>query len=110
MGIIVRDVWHSQVDGQEEWRKIRGEEGFLLAALEMYLKGDMKAKFIFLHELEAAVSFTSTMMTQDQYGGTTTIVPQVSFSDYFKLFSDPSLPFLQKCFKLGGVAAYQHCA
>ncbi len=27
-----------------------------------------------------------------------------------QLFSDPSLPFLEKCFKLGSVAAYQHCA
>ena len=38
--------------------------GFLLAALELYLKNDMKAKFIFLNDLEAAVGFTSTMMTQ----------------------------------------------
>lgn len=63
---------------QDSWRG-----GFLLAALEMYLKSDMKTKFVFLHELEAAVGFTSTMMTQQQYGGTTTIVPQVSLSDYF---------------------------
>jgi hypothetical protein len=63
---------------QDSWRG-----GFLLAALEMYLKGDMKAKFVFLDELGAAISFTSTMMTQQQYGGTTTIIPQVSLSDYF---------------------------
>ena len=90
---------------QDSWRG-----GFLLAALEMYLKSDMKAKFIFLNELEAAVSFTGTMMTQQQYGGTTTIVPQVSFSDYFVLFSDPTSSYLNKCFQLGSIAAYQHCS
>jgi len=58
--------------------------GFLLAALEIYLKYDMRAKFHFLNDLEAAVGFTSTMMTQT-YGGTTTIVPRVSYKDYFKV-------------------------
>lgn len=50
----------------------------------MYLKNDMKAKFVFLNDLEAAVGFTSTMMTQE-YGGSTTVVPEVSFFDYFKV-------------------------
>ena len=58
--------------------------GFLLAALELYLKSDMRAKFHFLNDLGAAVGFTSTMMTQ-QYGGTTTIVPRISIQDYFKV-------------------------
>jgi len=56
----------------------------LLSALELYLKSDMKAKFHFLHDIEAAIGFTSTMMTQ-QFVGSTTIVPQVSFIDYFKV-------------------------
>lgn len=97
---------------QDSWRG-----GFLLAALELYLKSDMRAKFHFLKyvvrdyfdsirivavswcllltepllhssllfsDLEAAVGFTSTMMTQ-VYGGTTTIVPQISIFDYFKV-------------------------
>mmetsp|Transcript_37495 Transcript_37495/g.44730 ORF Transcript_37495/g.44730 Transcript_37495/m.44730 type:complete len:541 (+) Transcript_37495:1-1623(+) len=89
---------------QDSWRG-----GFLLAALELYLKSDMRAKFHFLNDLEAAVGFTSTMMTQ-VYGGTTTIVPQISIFDYFKLFSNPSLPFLKQCFQVGSVAAYRHCA
>ncbi len=55
-----------------------------MAALEMYLKNDMKAKFVFLNDLEAAIGFTSTMMTQD-FGGSTTVVPDVSFFDYFKV-------------------------
>lgn len=79
-GCVAQPSRWSRGLAQDSWRG-----GFLLAALEMYLKADMKAKFIFLNELEAAVSFTSTMMTQDQYGGTTTIVPQVSFSDYFRV-------------------------
>mmetsp|Transcript_14355 Transcript_14355/g.31342 ORF Transcript_14355/g.31342 Transcript_14355/m.31342 type:complete len:903 (-) Transcript_14355:248-2956(-) len=83
--------------------------GFLLAALEMYLKNDMKAKFVFLNEVEAAVGFTSTMMTQD-FVGSTTIVPQVDFQDYFKLFSDPSVRDLERCFQGGEIAAYEHTA
>lgn len=89
---------------QDSWRG-----GFLLAALELYLKSDMRAKFHFLNDLEAAVGFTSTMMTQ-VYGGTTTIVPQISIFDYFKLFSNPTLPFLKQCFQVGSIAAYRHCA
>jgi len=58
--------------------------GFLLAALEIYLKYSMRAKFHFLNDLEAAIGFTSTMMTQT-YGGSTTIVPRISFQDYFKV-------------------------
>jgi len=75
----------------------------------MYLKNDMKAKFVFLNEVEAAVGFTSTMMTQD-FVGSTTIVPQVDFQDYFKLFSDPSVRDLERCFQGGEVAAYEHTA
>mmetsp|Transcript_28322 Transcript_28322/g.39836 ORF Transcript_28322/g.39836 Transcript_28322/m.39836 type:complete len:604 (-) Transcript_28322:91-1902(-) len=84
--------------------------GFLLSAMELYLKNDMRAKFHFLNDLDAAVSFTSTMMTQQTYGGSTTIVPQVVFQDYFQLFTNPSLKFLQRCFQAGSVAAYQHIA
>jgi predicted acylesterase/phospholipase RssA len=66
--------------------------GFLLAALEMYLKNDMKAKLIFLNDLEAAVGFTSTMMTQE-FVGSTTIVPEVQLRDFLtvssKLSCDP---------------------
>jgi len=83
--------------------------GFLLSALEMYLKSDMKAKFHFLNDIEAAVGFTSTMMTQ-QYVGSTTIVPQVSIIDYVKLFSDPTLDDLLRYQSVGAIATYQHCA
>lgn len=47
-------------------------------------KSDMRAKFHFLNDVEAAVGFTSTLMTQ-VYGGTTTIVPQVKLIDYIKV-------------------------
>ncbi len=56
--------------------------GFFLSALEMYLKNDMRSKFHFLNDMEVAVGFTSTMMTQT-YSGTTTIVPQVCLKDFF---------------------------
>jgi hypothetical protein len=92
--------------GEQAW-SWRG--GFLLAALELYLKNDMKAKFIFLDDLEAAVGFTSTMMTQ-QFHGSTTIVPQVQFRDYFRLFQDPDPNMIERCMQIGSVAAYQHAA
>lgn len=81
--------------------------GFLLSALEMYLKSDMRAKFHFLNDIEVALGFTSTMMTQ-QFHGTTTIVPQTSFLDYFKLFQDASQKEMEKFFRVGRTAAYQH--
>jgi len=96
--------WSSGVR-DDSWRG-----GFLLSAMELYLKNDMRAKFHFLNDLNAAVSFTSTMMTQQTYGGSTTIVPQVVFQDYFQLFTNPSLRLLQRCFQAGSVAAYQHIA
>jgi hypothetical protein len=89
-------------DGDVPWRG-----GFLLAALEMYLKTDMKAKMCFLNDVEAAVGFTSTMMTQD-FVGSTTIVPRTSFGDFFKLFTDPTLDELERYFQEGAVAAYGH--
>ena len=59
--------------------------GFLLSALELYLKTDMIAKLKFLSEVEAAVGFFGTLFTQSTYGGSTTIVPHVVLKDYFKV-------------------------
>lgn len=95
--------WSRQMK-MDSWRG-----GFLLAALEIYLKADMRSKFHVLNDLGAAVGFTSTMMTQI-YGGTTTIIPAISFWDYFKLFSDPSQTDLRRYFQVGMVSAYRHCA
>jgi hypothetical protein len=53
----------------------------------MYLKNDMRSKFVLLNDLEVAIGFTSTMMTQATYSGTTTIVPQVCLVDYLKVCS-----------------------
>lgn len=71
--------WSSGGVREHSWRG-----GFLLSSLELYLKTDIRAKFRFLNEVEAAIGFTSTMTTQT-YGGDTTIVPQVSLIDYFKV-------------------------
>jgi len=71
--------WSSGGVREHSWRG-----GFLLSALELYLKSDIRAKFRFLDEVEAAIGFTSTLTTQT-YGGSTTIVPQVSLLDYFKV-------------------------
>jgi predicted acylesterase/phospholipase RssA len=78
-GGVGRPSRWSSGEQEDSWRG-----GFLLAALEMYLKNDMKAKFVFLNDLEAAVGFTSSMFTQN-FVGSTTIVPQVTFADYFKV-------------------------
>ncbi|KAL3921897.1 MAG: hypothetical protein SGILL_002500 [Bacillariaceae sp.] len=91
-------------DRESSWRG-----GFLLSALEMYLKNDMKAKFVFLRDLDAAVSFTGTMLTQS-FEGSTTIVPRVRLRDFFTLFSDPSVESLYHYNQAGSVAAYQHAA
>jgi predicted acylesterase/phospholipase RssA len=69
--------WSNGTQREASWRG-----GFALAALEVYLKNDMKSKFIFLRDVEAAIGFTSTMMTQE-FHGSTTIVPQVRFQDFF---------------------------
>jgi len=97
----------SRWSGGEQETSWRG--GFLLAALEMYLKNDMRAKFVFLRDLDAAVSFTGTMMTQS-FVGTTTIVPQVELRDFFTLFTDPTVERLYHYLQVGSVAAYQHAA
>jgi hypothetical protein len=75
----------------------------------MYLKNDIRAKFRFLHDVEASIGFTSTMTTQE-FVGSTTIVPQVSLIDYTQLVSDPTLPNLKRYIQTGGVAAYEHTA
>jgi hypothetical protein len=77
---------------EESWRG-----GYLLSALELYLKISMRAKFQFLNEIEAAVSFTGTLMTQNNWGSatsddtTTTMVPEVDVDFFFKIIQDPSL-------------------
>mmetsp|Transcript_84436 Transcript_84436/g.126583 ORF Transcript_84436/g.126583 Transcript_84436/m.126583 type:complete len:302 (+) Transcript_84436:1-906(+) len=103
-GGVGRPSRWSSGEQEASWRG-----GFALAALEMYLKNDMKSKFIFLRDVEAAVGFTSTMMTQT-FHGSTTIVPQVRFRDFFTLFSDPNPKSLEGYFQAGSVAAYQHAA
>lgn len=93
--------WSSGMQ-EDSWRG-----GFVLAALEMYLKNDMKGKMKFLRDVEAGVSFTSSMMVQE-FEGSTTIVPQVSFFDYFRLFCDPTLEEIYHYYQTGAVAAYEH--
>lgn len=99
----VDPAWSSG-EQEESWRG-----GFALAALEMYLKNDMKSKFVFLRDMEAAVGFTSTMMTQE-FLGSTTIVPEVQLRDFITLFQDPDPSTLGRYFQAGSVAAYQHAA
>jgi predicted acylesterase/phospholipase RssA len=78
-GAVGRPSRWSSGTHEHSWRG-----GFLLATLEMYLKNDMKAKFRFLNDMEAAVGFTSTLLTQE-YEGSITLVPRVSIVDYMKV-------------------------
>jgi hypothetical protein len=103
-GGVGRPSRWSSGEQESSWRG-----GFLLAALEMYLKNDMRAKFVFLRDLDAAVGFTGTMMTQS-FEGSTTIVPDVIVRDFFTLFSDPSVKSMYRYLQVGTVAAYQHAA
>ena len=79
----------------------------MLSALELYLKSDMRAKFQFLKDIDVALGFTSTLMTQ-QFHGTTTIVPQVSFMDFFRIIKDATHDDMKHYFQGGSVSAYHH--
>jgi len=107
-------AWKGGVGRPSRWSSGSGDNswrgGFLLSALELYLKNDMTAKFRFLDDLEAANKIISSMFTQVTYSGTTTIVPDTVLRDYFVLFTDPTLHDMRRFFKGGNVAAYQHCA
>jgi hypothetical protein len=86
--------WSSGVR-DDSWRG-----GFLLSALELYLKNDMRSKFRFLNDLEVAFGFASTLMTQD-YKGSTTIVPHVCVKDYLLVSADKLLcQFIRQPFML----------
>lgn len=87
--------------GEEAWRG-----GFLLSVLETYLKVDMLAKMHFLQLIEAPVGFTGTIMTQD-FDGSVTIVPRVSWVDYLKLMSDPTPGDMARYLQRGQVAAWR---
>mmetsp|Transcript_2513 Transcript_2513/g.3812 ORF Transcript_2513/g.3812 Transcript_2513/m.3812 type:complete len:543 (+) Transcript_2513:210-1838(+) len=94
--------WSSGLQ-HDSWRG-----GFLLSALEMYIKNDMRAKFKFLDDLEAAVGFTSSLFTQSTYGGQTTIVPELSVPFYFKIFTNPTLQDMIQYFHVGITCTYPH--
>mmetsp|Transcript_19172 Transcript_19172/g.72422 ORF Transcript_19172/g.72422 Transcript_19172/m.72422 type:complete len:769 (-) Transcript_19172:265-2571(-) len=94
----------SRSQQDESWRG-----GFLLSVLEAYLKVDMLAKLHFLQIIEAAPGFTGTVMTQD-FDGSVTIVPRVSFFDFFKLVSDPSPRDVDRYLQRGQVAAWRKVA
>jgi hypothetical protein len=91
------------------WQATSYRGGYLLSALEMYLKNDMKAKMTFLNQVDAAVGPISTMFSQE-FLGSTTIVPSARPIDFTKLFTDPSEEDLDHCFQAGAVAAYEHIA
>lgn len=103
-GTVGRPSRWSSGNQESSWRG-----GFLLTAIEMFLKNDMKAKFVFLNEIEAAIGFTSTIMTQD-FVGSTTIVPQVTLCDYLRILRDPLASEIYHYMQRGAVAAYEHVA
>ena len=74
--VALPSQWSSKLGGDLSWRG-----GFILAGLEIYLKSDMKNKLQFLKQMEVLTGFISTLYTQEQYGGTSTIIPSVSVAD-----------------------------
>jgi len=95
--------------GESAWRG-----GFLLSALELFLKMDVKAKFQFLEKIECTISWTGSMMTQNNWGvdvesNLTTCIPSVSLIDFFKIITDPSRSDLIRYIQGGKVAAWEKC-
>lgn len=79
--------------------------GYLYSGIELYLKLDMLKNLNFLKEVGAVTGVTSKLMTQS-FAGTATIVPRVTFQDYFKIVEDPDLDDMKRYFHGGSVAAY----
>lgn len=69
----------------------------------------MKAKFRFLHDVEASIGFTSTLLTQE-FVGTTAIVPQMKIRDFVKVIENPTLQELREFQQGGAIATYEHMA
>jgi hypothetical protein len=93
--------WSSPRRAEDAWRG-----GFVLAALELYLRSDMLSKLEFLRDIDACPGWTGTLLTQN-FEGTVTITPTLWFRDFFGLFKNPDKKSLPRFLLHGRIAAYQ---
>mmetsp|Transcript_10251 Transcript_10251/g.35546 ORF Transcript_10251/g.35546 Transcript_10251/m.35546 type:complete len:699 (+) Transcript_10251:52-2148(+) len=96
--------WSSPRRAEDAWRG-----GFLLAALELYLRTDMLSKLGFLKEMDVTPGWTGTILTQDSKAEVT-ITPSLWLRDYFAVFKNPDAKSMPRFLRHGRVAAYQKIA
>jgi len=90
--------------GEEAWRG-----GFVLAALELFLRSDMRAKLAFLADVDAAPGWSGKVFRQSGEG-TVTITPALHVRDYALLFSNPTTGNIGRYTREGRIATYQKLA
>jgi len=83
--------------------------GFVLAALELFLRSDMSAKLQFLRDVDATPGWSGRVFTQST-GGTITITPALYLRDYFLLLSNPTNGNIGRYTREGQIATYQKLA
>ncbi|KAH8098536.1 hypothetical protein JL720_1486 [Aureococcus anophagefferens] len=91
------------LSSEDAWRG-----GFVLAALELYLRTDMVNKLKFLADIDASPGWSGKMFAQS-FEGTITITPRLAPVDYLNLFSNPTPGNIGR-YARGRVATYQKMA
>jgi len=110
--------------GEEAWRG-----GFVIAALELFLRSDMRAKLAFLADVDAAPGWSGKVFRQSVAAlcgrvhtflrtgrtcrsgeGTVTITPALHLRDYALLFSNPTPGNIGRYTREGRIATYQKLA
>ncbi|KAH8057752.1 hypothetical protein JL721_9680 [Aureococcus anophagefferens] len=92
------------LSSEDAWRG-----GFVLAALELYLRTDMVNKLKFLADIDASPGWSGKMFAQS-FEGTITITPRLAPVDYLNLFSNPTPGNIGRYTREGRVATYQKMA
>mmetsp|Transcript_12226 Transcript_12226/g.49244 ORF Transcript_12226/g.49244 Transcript_12226/m.49244 type:complete len:755 (+) Transcript_12226:70-2334(+) len=96
--------WSAPRRSEDAWRG-----GFVLAALELFLRSDMLAKLQYLRDVDASPGWTGRLLTQN-FEGHVTIVPNLHVTDYVYLATNPDKRRLARYLREGRVATYQKLA
>ncbi|KAJ8613417.1 hypothetical protein CTAYLR_002281, partial [Chrysophaeum taylorii] len=91
--------WSSPRRSEDAWRG-----GFVVAAAELFLRNDMRAKLEFLREVDATPGWTGRLLTQN-FEGSVTITPALRVRDYFELFKNPDVQSMPRFLREGYVRA-----
>lgn len=94
------------------WRRRTGgyRGGFLLSALELFLKEDMRKNMKVLSELDLVPSLLGSdfsFLFLQEYQGHITLVPNASLRDYAKIICDPTVPDLERFLHEGRLTAWR---